>query len=129
MSLINEYRITEQAIKDLQDRLTSLQQDGRMKAELEFDTKLRALMSEYNKSLRDVINLLDPQAQNRSSKTQLTSGRRERQLKRYLNPNTNEVVETKGGNHKILKEWKTQFGADVVEGACRDKGEIHSFGL
>ena len=46
MSLINEYRITEQAIKDLQDRLTSLQQDGRMKAELEFDTKLRALMSE-----------------------------------------------------------------------------------
>ena len=41
-----------------------------MKAELEFDTKLRALMSEYNKSLRDVINLLDPQAQNRSSKTQ-----------------------------------------------------------
>ncbi|HBO0101828.1 TPA: histone-like nucleoid-structuring protein, MvaT/MvaU family [Pseudomonas aeruginosa] len=115
MSLINEYRITEQAIKDLQARLTNLQQDGRMKAELEFDTKLRALMSEYNKSLRDVINLLDPQAQNRSSKTQPTSGRRERQLKRYLNPNTNEVVETKGGNHKILKEWKTQFGADVVE--------------
>ncbi|MCY4125140.1 MAG: DNA binding protein, partial [Pseudomonas sp.] len=88
---------------------------GQMKAELEFDTKLRALMSEYNKSLRDVINLLDPQAQNRSSKTQPNSGRRERQLKRYLNPNTNEVVETKGGNHKILKEWKTQFGADVVE--------------
>lgn len=115
MSLINEYRITEQAIKDLQARLASLQQNWQMKAELEFDTKLRALMSEYNKSLRDVINLLDPQAQNRSSKTQPNSGRRERQLKRYLNPNTNEVVETKGGNHKILKEWKTQFGADVVE--------------
>lgn len=68
MSLINEYRNTEQAIKELQARLASLQQNGRMKAELEFDTKLRALMSEYNKSLRDVINLLDPQAQNRSSK-------------------------------------------------------------
>lgn len=50
-----------------------------------------------------------------SSKTQMASGRRERQLKRYLNPNTNEVVETKGGNHKILKEWKTQFGAELVE--------------
>lgn len=115
MSLINEYRITEQAIKELQARLANLQQDGRMKAEIEFDTKLRGLMSEYNKTLRDVINLLDPQALNRSSKTQPTSGRRERQVKRYLNPNTDEVVETKGGNHKILKEWKTQFGADVVE--------------
>lgn len=115
MSLINEYRITEQAIKELQARLASLQQDGRMKAEIEFDTKLRGLMSEYNKSLRDVVNLLDPQAKTPKSKSQQTSGRKERQLKRYLNPNTNEVVETKGGNHKVLKEWKGQYGSDVVE--------------
>ena len=26
------------------------------------------------------------------------------------------VVETKGGNHKILKAWKEKHGADVVEG-------------
>jgi hypothetical protein len=25
------------------------------------------------------------------------------------------VVETKGGNHKTLKEWKTKHGADEVE--------------
>ncbi len=115
MSLINEYRSTEQSIKELQARLANLQQDDRMKAELEFDTKLRSLMSEYNKSLRDIITLLDPQSQNRNSKPQLTSGRRQRQLKRYLNPNTNEVVETKGGNNKILKQWKSQFGANIVE--------------
>ncbi|HBP0221229.1 TPA: DNA binding protein [Pseudomonas aeruginosa] len=115
MSLINEYRNTEQTIKELQARLASLQQDSRMKAELEFDTKLRSLMSEYNQSLRDIVILLDPQAQTRDSKSQPTSGRRERKLKRYLNPNTNEVVETKGGNNKVLKQWKSQFGADVVE--------------
>lgn len=116
MSLIFEYRNTEQAIKELQARLASLQKDDRMKAEIEFDTKLRTLMSEYNKSLRDVINLLDPKAKkNHSSKNETVSVRRARQLKRYLNPNTNEVVETKGGNHKILKEWKGKFGVEVVE--------------
>jgi hypothetical protein len=25
------------------------------------------------------------------------------------------LVETKGGNHKTLKEWKTNHGADEVE--------------
>jgi len=25
------------------------------------------------------------------------------------------VIETKGGNHKTLKEWKAQWGSDEVE--------------
>jgi len=29
--------------------------------------------------------------------------------------NTGEVVETKGGNHKTLKEWKSKYGSDKVE--------------
>lgn len=31
------------------------------------------------------------------------------------NPNTNEVIETKGGNHKWLKEWKADYGSEAVE--------------
>ncbi|MOA44364.1 hypothetical protein D3C78_1666330 [compost metagenome] len=27
-----------------------------------------------------------------------------------------EMKETKGGNYKLFKEWKVQYGADVVEG-------------
>jgi len=46
----------------------------------------------------------------------LPSGRRARQTKVYRNPHNGEVVETKGGNHKILKQWKEQYGADAVEG-------------
>lgn len=30
--------------------------------------------------------------------------------------NSGEVVETKGGNHKILTAWKEQYGAAQVEG-------------
>ena len=29
--------------------------------------------------------------------------------------NTGEVVETKGGNHKTLKEWKAEHGSAIVE--------------
>ncbi len=32
----------------------------------------------------------------------------------YRNPETGEVVETKGGNHRVLKAWKEQYGADTV---------------
>src|SRR5690606_10326663 len=118
MSLINEYRATEEAIKELQERLKNLSQDDKLKKELEFEGKLRALMGEYQKSLRDLISLLDPDA--KSSRNVRTSkpvaAKRARKVKQYKNPNNGEVIETKGGNHKTLKEWKAKWGGDVVEG-------------
>jgi hypothetical protein len=117
MSLINEYRATEDAIKELQERLKNLSQDDKLKKELEFEGKLRALMGEYQKSLRDIISLLDPDAKSsrgtRSAKP--VAAKRTRKVKQYKNPNTGEVIETKGGNHKTLKEWKAKWGGDVVE--------------
>ncbi|MBD9417028.1 DNA binding protein [Pseudomonas sp. PDM16] len=118
MSLINEYRATEEAIKELQERLKNLSQDDKLKKELEFEGKLRTLMGEYQKSLRDVIALLDPEGAKggkvaRATKT--TSSKRARKVKQYKNPNTGEVIETKGGNHKTLKEWKAKWGAATVE--------------
>ncbi|WP_137819853.1 histone-like nucleoid-structuring protein MvaT [Pseudomonas sp. 2FG] len=118
MSLINEYRATEEAIKELQERLKNLSQDDKLKKELEFEGKLRTLMGEYQKSLRDIIAMLDPDA--KASKapraTKVTGSKRARKIKQYKNPNTGEVIETKGGNHKTLKEWKAKWGAAEVEG-------------
>lgn len=118
MSLINEYRATEEAIKELQDRLKNMSQDDKLKKELEFEGKLRALMGEYQKSLRDIIAMLDPDTKSikptRAGKT--TGTKRPRKVKQYKNPNTGEVIETKGGNHKTLKEWKAKWGSDEVEG-------------
>ena len=118
MSLINEYRATEEAIKELQERLKNLSQDDKLQKELEFEGKLRGLMAEYQKSLRDIIALLDPES--RSSKAprapKATGSKRARKVKQYKNPNTGEVIETKGGNHKTLKEWKAKWGNDTVEG-------------
>ncbi|WP_372873919.1 histone-like nucleoid-structuring protein MvaT [Pseudomonas sp.] len=119
MSLINEYRATEEAIKELQERLKNLSQDDKLKKELEFEGKLRTLMGEYQKSLRDIIAMLDPDAKvskapRAGAKT--TGVKRARKVKQYKNPHTGEVIETKGGNHKTLKEWKAKWGGDVVEG-------------
>lgn len=33
----------------------------------------------------------------------------------YKNPESGEVVETKGGNYRTLKEWKAEYGSDTVE--------------
>ena len=118
MSLINEYRATEEAIKELQARLQSLSADDKLQKELEFEGKLRALMAEYQKSLPSIIAILDPEAKSgkitRASKT--TGTKRARKIKQYKNPNSGEVIETKGGNHKTLKEWKAKWGGSVVEG-------------
>lgn len=84
---------------------------------MEFETKLRSLLGEYNKSLKDVISILDPHAPLSSAKgtkpDKLT--RKARMVKISKNPNTGEFIETKGGNHKGLNAWKEEYGAGTVE--------------
>ncbi|MBD1550924.1 histone-like nucleoid-structuring protein MvaT [Pseudomonas typographi] len=118
MSLINEYRSTEETIRELQARLEALKGDKNLQTELEFEGKLRQLMGEYQKSLRDIVALLDPDF--RATKAargaaKVSTPKRARKVKQYKNPHNGEVVETKGGNHKTLKEWKAKWGGDEVE--------------
>ncbi|EMG2119175.1 H-NS histone [Pseudomonas aeruginosa] len=115
MSLINEYRSTESAIKELQERLKNLESNDNLKKELEFEGKLTDLMKSYGKSLRDVISILDPAAGKAPRGNSTPTGRSPRKIKRFKNPHTGEVIETKGGNHKTLKEWKAKWGGDTVE--------------
>lgn len=114
MSIIAEYKALEAQIAEQQKRLEALKGDEKLKKEIEFENKLRALLAEYNFSLRNVVALLDPNA-GKSAAVPVNGARRERTLKRYKNPNNGEVVETKGGNHKVLKAWKEQYGAEKVE--------------
>ena len=119
MSIVADYRATEQAIAELQARLAALQNDEKLQEELEFEGKLRGLLGEYGKSLKEVIAIMDPKSAIKvgtGKATEKPEGtRRARQVKQYKNPNNGEVIETKGGNHKTLKEWKAQWGSDVVE--------------
>lgn len=116
MSKLAEFRQLEKHLAEQLQALEALKGDAGLKKEIEFETKLRELLAKYGYSLRDVINLLDPQAGRRAPAARQQVGtRKPRQIKVYKNPHTGEVVETKGGNHKILKEWKSKHGAATVE--------------
>lgn len=85
---------------------------------------MRALLGEYNKSLKDVIAIMDPQAGAKAGRPPATSARptrKARAVKLYKNPHSGEVVETKGGNPKTLKEWKANL-------RLRDRGVLAVLG-
>lgn len=112
---ISRFHNTKKAIQELQQQLEALSSDPELKKEMEFEENLRALMSKYNKSLRDINAILDPQAAATTAAPRATTTRRVRRTKRYTNPHTGGVIETRGGNHKELKEWKQKWGNDTVE--------------
>jgi len=117
MSKLAEFRQLERHLAEQLAALEAMKGDKGLEQEIEFETQLRSLLGEYNKSLKDIIAILDPQAgykPSRSSTPEKTT-RKARSLKVYKNPHTGEVVETKGGNHKTLKEWKAEHGSDTVE--------------
>lgn len=119
MSILNEFRATQAAIQELEQRLASLKQSDALQKELEFEERLKELLATYGKSLGDVIALLEGEARPaRAARPvkEVAPAKRTRRVRRYSNPHTGEVIETKGGNHNTLKEWKATWGGDVVEG-------------
>lgn len=117
MSRLAEFRKLEQQLAAQLAELETLKNDDGLKREIEFETKLRDLLAQYGCSLRDVVNILDPHAATRKGAPAAPEKaiRRARAVKVYKNPHNGEIVETKGGNHKTLKEWKGQYGSDEVE--------------
>jgi hypothetical protein len=116
MSKLAEFRQLEKHLAEQLQALEALKGDTGLQKEIDFEKKLRDLLAKYGYSLKDVINLLDPQAGRRVPALESKAGsRKPRQLKIYKNPHTGEVVETKGGNHKTLKDWKATHGAATVE--------------
>lgn len=125
MAVLSDYLKMEKELEELQARLQAMASNETFQRELEFKRKLEALLEQFDKTSTDVIDILDPQgdlrgaqAAPKASKSGAPSGgtRRKRKLKIYKNPHTGGVIETRGGNHKELKEWKEEYGADTVEG-------------
>ncbi|WP_298729284.1 histone-like nucleoid-structuring protein, MvaT/MvaU family [uncultured Pseudomonas sp.] len=115
MSKLAEFRAVEKALQEQLAQFEALKSDAGLKKEIEFESKLKALMESYGKGLRDIIAILEPAPVGRKQEKVTAAHRRPRALKRYKNPHSGEVVETKGGNHRVLKEWKAEYGAATVE--------------
>ncbi|MEB0029056.1 DNA binding protein [Pseudomonas sp. MH9.2] len=122
MSRLAEFRALEQQLaRQIQD-LEILKNDPVLQKSIEFESKLKKLMSQYNQDLRSVIVILDPNVSLRASADggSEKKQRKARVLKRYKNPESGEVIETKGGNHKILKQWQQTYGTEAVEGWAQE---------
>ncbi|KPA91986.1 MULTISPECIES: histone-like nucleoid-structuring protein, MvaT/MvaU family [Pseudomonas] len=118
MSKLAEFRAAEKALQEQLAQLEALKNDAGLKKEIEFEKKLNDLMTNYGKSLRDIIAILDPHA-SFGKAAQAPKQRRARVVKVYQNPHTGELIETKGGNHRGLKAWKEQYGAATVDSWVR----------
>ena len=118
MSKLAEFKALEAQLAAQLKQLDALRDNGELKREIEFEEKLRGLMAEYGVGLRGITEILEPNTRERSASVAPAElgPRRQRQVKVYKNPETGETVETKGGNHKVLKDWKGQYGAEQVEG-------------
>lgn len=96
MSKLAEYRQLEKHIAEQLEALEALKGDAGLKKEIEFENKLLGLLNQYGFSLKDIINLLNPQSSKRGPASAATPGtRKPREQKSYKNPHTGEVVETK----------------------------------
>lgn len=115
MSLLSDYRSKRDALRALQEELSKLENDEKLKGELAFEEELRALLNKHGKSVKDVIALFEPAATPaEGGKRKRAGAGKPRALKRYVNPHDGSVVETAGANHATLKLWRVQYGKDVV---------------
>lgn len=121
MTVLSTYLRKESELKRLQEELEVLKNNEGLKKEMAFKERIEALMSEYDKTKREVINLLDPEHfSTNTAGTEKADGRKKRKMKIYKNPYTGEVIETRGGNHKGIRTWKEQYGDDTVNSWVTD---------
>ena len=95
----------------LEKELKVIENSVAFKKENAVKRALAALIKKHGCSKSDLISLLqgDELAAIKRSQKRAATARKPRQLKVFKNPETGETVETRGGNHKVLKAWKIQY--------------------
>ncbi|MBC3205424.1 MULTISPECIES: histone-like nucleoid-structuring protein, MvaT/MvaU family [Pseudomonas] len=112
----------------LKSKLTKLEEKPGLAKDLAFTEEFIRLKDRYNFSASDVVRLIKPgraftaissaecvhEALQSIAKDAPAVKSTAKSMRRYRNPHTGEVVETRGSNHNRLKAWKEQYGTDVV---------------
>lgn len=123
MAKINDYYQKKQLMEKLTAEINQLEQDQSLKHELAFESSIRELMAEYDKSPKHVLQILaaiDPSIAGAKAEGSTGGTRAKRPMKTYKNPHTGEEVETRGGNHKVLNEWRQKHGKEAVQSWQQD---------
>ena len=107
----------EKQMAQLEKELKSIENSAAFKKENTVKRALTNLMKKHGYSKNDLIALLqsDGSAPVKSGKKRAAKTRKPRKLKVFKNPETGETVETRGGNHKVLKAWRAQYKLENID--------------
>ncbi|NGX17003.1 histone-like nucleoid-structuring protein, MvaT/MvaU family [Wenzhouxiangella sp. XN24] len=120
---LKELRNKEALLAKLTEELKALENDKELKSDIKLRDEIEALLKKHGRPVSHLAVLFDlrpapargrKRAGAKAAKAPVRK-RRRRKLKVYLNPHTGEKVETRGGNHRVLKAWKAEHGSEVVE--------------
>ena len=117
MKVTTKKAAIEKQLAQLERELKSIQNSAAFKKENAVKRALASLMKKHNCSKNDLIALLqgDESAPVKRGKKPAATARRPRKLKVFKNPETGETVETRGGNHKVLKAWKAKYKLENID--------------
>ena len=107
----------EKQMARLEKELKSIESSAAYKKENAIKHALTNLMKKHGCTNNDLIALLQEGGSDlvrRGKKTRATK-RKPRKLKIFRNPETGETIETRGGNHKVLKAWKSQHNLENID--------------
>lgn len=117
MNVTTKKAAIERKMAQLEKELKSIENSAAFKKENAVKRALSNLMKKHGYSKNDLIALLqsDRPALVKNIKTPAATTRKTRKLKVFKNPETGETVETRGGNHKILKAWKAEYNLKTID--------------
>lgn len=110
MGILEDYRATEKQLVELESKLAKLRDDVQLKHELDFVNRFNALRGDFDYSLNKALQLIKPE----TIQVEPKAKRAERRVSTYINPHTDERLETRSGNNLVLRAWKQQYGNAVV---------------
>ena len=107
----------EAALAKLKIEIANLEKSESYKNEQSLIRGVEKLLHKFGKTKAELVAYLSDGKTTKvtTKKAKSTNTRKRRKLKIYKNPLTNETIETRGGNHKILKAWKNQYPTQNIE--------------
>ena len=107
----------EQQLARIEKEIKSIESSTAFKKENAINRALNNLLKKHGCSKNDLISILQGDSTEPSKRSLASSSRtrKPRKLKIFKNPNTGETVETRGGNHKVLKAWKSEYSLANID--------------
>lgn len=107
----------KQELAQIEKELKIIERSAAYKKENAVTRALNNLMKKHGLSKNDLISILQEDSASPAKRSAALSSktRKPRKLKVFKNPNTGETVETRGGNHKILKAWKSEYNLANID--------------